>query len=222
MFTPGWLGLGLVLASSGREAEPDRIEAEPVLVEAAPSASAPASGTASAAAAVEPPAPPCPVGFACDYAAFDQDPRPPITAVRVEKAAHRMFLISHDRVVRHYTVALGWGGAGHKQREGDGVTPIGEYRLTGKLPTSPWHILIGISYPNYEDVKRHARLKAEGVIPHDASIGFGIALHGRAASMKDGEHKQQDWTAGCVAVDNPEIEEIAAIAPKDTPITIVE
>jgi lipoprotein-anchoring transpeptidase ErfK/SrfK len=82
--------------------------------------------------------------------------------------------------------------------------------------------LIGISYPNYDDVLRHARLKAEGTIPYDSNIGFGIALHGRAASQADGEHKASDWTAGCIAVDNPEIEEIASLVKKGTPITIVD
>ncbi len=185
-------------------------------------AATPRAGTAPAAASAAPEAPPCPTGKVCDYAAFDAVPRPVITAVYAEKRAHRLHLLSEGRVVKSYTIALGWGGEGPKQREGDGVTPTGTYQLTGTLATSPWHTLIGISYPNYDDVLRHARLKAEGRIPFDAHIGFGIALHGRAARHADGEHKASDWTAGCIAVDNPEIEEIASLVKKGTPITIVD
>ena len=183
-------------------------------------------GEASAASAPTPvPAPPketCPAGHTCDYAAFDANPRPLITSVYAEKQAHRLYLLSEGRIVKRYAIALGWGGAGPKQREGDGVTPTGTYQLTGHLATSPWHTLIGISYPNYEDVLRHARLKADGTIPYDATIGFGIALHGRAASQEDGSHKTSDWTAGCIAVDNAEIEEIAGLVKPGTPITIVD
>ncbi|NUP12218.1 MAG: L,D-transpeptidase family protein [Polyangiaceae bacterium] len=170
------------------------------------------------------PAPPslCPDGFTCDYEALARAPAPAITAVRVEKAAHRMHLLANDVVVRSYTIAIGWGGAGPKLREGDGVTPVGTYAVTGRLDTSPWHILLGVSYPNYEDVKRFARLKAEGKVPHDANIGFGIAIHGRPKSMADGEHKKADWTLGCVALDNGEIEEVAKLVKKGTPITIVD
>jgi len=139
----------------------------------------------------------------------------------VEKAAHRLHLIADPTVVKTYSIAIGWGGAGPKLREGDGVTPVGEYEITGRLAKSPWHTLLGVSYPNYEDVKRFAALKAEGKIPYDAKIGFGIALHGRRADQLDGEHKKTDWTLGCIAVDNEEIDEIAALVGKGTKIRIV-
>jgi murein L,D-transpeptidase YafK len=151
-----------------------------------------------------------------------RDPATQVTAIRVEKGAHRLYLLAGQVVVRSYSVALGFGGAGPKTREGDGVTPTGSYKVTGRLPTSPWHILIGVSYPNYEDVKRFARLKASGEVPHDATIGSGIAIHGRRKDMADGEHKRSDWTLGCIAVDNEEIEEISKLIKQDTPILIVD
>lgn len=180
---------------------------------AAPAASGPAAPPANGA---------CPVHLRCEHGALERDPTLQITAIRVEKAAHQLHLLVGDRVVKSYRVALGYGGAGPKLREGDGVTPLGTYEITGRLPTSPWHILLGVSYPNYEDVKRFARLKASGEIPPDANIGFGIALHGRGASMAEGEHKNSDWTLGCIAVDNLEIEEISRLVKSGTTITIVD
>lgn len=178
--------------------------------------------TEEAATSRPAPEPTCPAGYRCEEGALDRTPPPIVTEVRIEKAAHRMYLVSRDTIVRTYSVAIGWGGAGPKQREGDGVTPVGTYEITGKLDKSPWHTLLGVSYPNYEDVKRFAKLKAERKVPLDANIGFGIAIHGRRADMKDGEHKQQDWTLGCVAVDNPEIEEIARVVKPRTKVTILD
>ncbi len=182
----------------------------------------------TSAVAVTQPAPavpasdPCPSGLRCDDGALHREPAPSVTLVLVEKQAHRLHLVAGDTVVKTYRVALGYGGAGPKLREGDGVTPVGEYQITGKLATSPWHTLLGVSYPNYEDVKRHARMKAEGKIPPNANIGFGIALHGRRGDMSDGEHKSSDWTLGCIALDNDEIDELARFVKKGTKIRIVD
>ncbi len=180
----------------------------------------PVAASATAAPAVDEVA--CPQHLRCDFDALRRDPKLVIDAIRVEKAAHRLYLLSDETAVKSYRVALGWGGAGFKRQEGDGVTPVGSYKLTGRLATSPWHLLIGVSYPNYEDVKRFAAMKRAGEVAPDANIGFGIALHGRRKDALDGEHKKTDWTAGCIAVDNDEIEEIAGLVKTGTPITVVD
>ncbi len=201
------------------------VRASIVLREVAP-AFALAGGDAAAPPVARPPvAPPataCPEGYRCDYGRLARAPAAKISEVRLAKSTRTMHLLADGVVVRTYSVALGWGGAGPKRREGDGVTPTGTYTITGTLATSPWHVLVGVSYPNYEDVKRHAALKAKGEIPHDAGIGFGIAIHGRAATQKDGEHKRTDWTLGCIALDNPEIEELSRLVHEGTPIVIAD
>jgi len=198
-------------------AEPSAAAAPELLARAPPAP--PAAQPAAPAAAA---APQCPPELRCDPGALSREPPPVVTRVLVEKGAHRLHLIATDTVVKSYDVAIGYGGAGPKLREGDAVTPVGDYQITGKLATSPWHTLLGVSYPNYEDVKRHARMKAAGKIPPEANIGFGIALHGRRADMADGEHKRSDWTLGCVALDNDEIDELARFVKKGTPIRIVD
>jgi len=228
---PLLLGLACLACAPSEPSEPAAIRRE------TPRQSLPTPPLSSSAAALPPAAVPvtiqakhdsandlsvCPAHLDCDYEALLRNPAPPVTAIRVEKAAHRLHLLAETTVVKSYRVALGFGGAGPKLREGDGATPVGTYKITGRLPTSPWHLLIGVSYPNYEDVKRLSRSKAEGKIPHDANIGFGIALHGRAADARDGEHKSSDWTAGCIAVDNDEIEEISKLVRAETTITIVD
>ena len=145
-----------------------------------------------------------------------------MTSVLIEQGPHRLHLVAADTVVKSYRVALGWGGPGPKQYEGDARTPIGTYRISGRLPTSPWHVFLAVSYPNLEDWHRYAKLKAERRVPMGAGIGFGIGIHGRGRNMRDGEHKEQDWTLGCIALDNPEIEEVAALVRNGTTVVITE
>jgi lipoprotein-anchoring transpeptidase ErfK/SrfK len=217
----------LVLSSGCSGSEP---EERHVLVSETAELGPRASGAKVEPAAVASPGPPgsaappppqldpCPAGLTCAFDHFSETTR--ISEVRVQKAARRMFLLEDGIVVRRYDVALGYGGLGPKKREGDGVTPTGVYRITGKLDETPWHTLLGVSYPNYDDVRRHAALKARGEIPHDAGIGFGIAVHGRKASQADGEHKKTDWTLGCIALDNDEVDELARVVRPGTPIVI--
>lgn len=208
----------VVSAEERAERPVEHEEATEVLQSPAPAPAEP-SPTLVAATSAAAPENPCPEGFQCAFERFDGKTTR-ATEVRVHKRAHRMLLLTDGVVVRRYSVALGYGGLGPKKREGDGVTPTGTYRMTGTLATSPWHTLIGVSYPNYDDVKRHAALKASREIPHDAGIGFGIAVHGRGANQADGEHKNSDWTLGCIALDNDEVEEFSRVVPKGTPIII--
>jgi lipoprotein-anchoring transpeptidase ErfK/SrfK len=164
----------------------------------------------------------CASGWRCDSTLLEHTERPQATTVLIEKQAHRLHLAVGDTIVKSYRVALGWGGAGPKQYEGDGRTPVGTYRITGRLPTSPWHLFLAVSYPNLDDNKRYATLKANGRVPFGAGVGFGIGIHGRRADMRDGEHKLQDWTLGCIALDNPEIEEVAALVPNGATVIITD
>ena len=189
-----------------------------------PSTGAAALGTLSPTskpAAAQPPSL-CPQGWHCDYQALDRVPRPKVTEVRIEQGPHRLHLLAGDTVVKSYRVALGQGGLGAKQYEGDAKTPIGTYKISGRLPTSPWHVFLAVSYPNLADWHHYAKLKAEQRVPVWAGIGFGIGIHGRGRNMHDGEHKEQDWTLGCIALDNPEIEEVAALVPNGTTVVITD
>ena len=164
------------------------------------------------------PEPGCPTGHRCDYGAFTR--RPPITQILIEKAAHRLHLVSGELVVRSYGVALGSGGLGKKAYEGDRVTPIGRYHVVGRYP-SRWHTYLALDYPNDDDRKRHAELVARGEVPDGRGPGSAIASHGRKAMQPDRLHKLVDWTLGCVALDNAEIEEVASVAPVGTEVVIV-
>jgi len=144
-----------------------------------------------------------------DSSKFQRYSGPPVTQVQVHKAQREMYLISGDKVVRDYKVALGGNPVGRKQFEGDGRTPEGLYYINRRNPNSAYHLSLGISYPNDQD-----RVFAESL---GRKPGGDIFIHGRAG--KDGG--RQDWTAGCVAVTDPEIEEIYAMVNPGTPVFLM-
>ena len=134
---------------------------------------------------------------------------PEVTRVLIDKGDRVMNLMHHDEVLKTYSVGLGFAPGGHKAFEGDGRTPEGEYVIDRRNPDSEFYLSIGISYPNDRD---RAKARAVGKSP-----GGDIFIHGRPWEYRKGG---RDWTAGCIAVTNRQIEEIYAMVRNGTPITI--
>jgi len=134
--------------------------------------------------------------------------------VVVVKSAHTLTLYSRGQILKSYKVALGRGPAGPKDHQGDHKTPEGEYILDQKNPRSRFHLALHVSYPNAAD---RQRAQKEGQDPGGAIMVHGVARgFGWLGSL---EH-QIDWTDGCIAVNNTEIEEIWRLVPVGTPIEI--
>lgn len=134
--------------------------------------------------------------------------------VLVLKAKRKLYLLRDGQVLRHYRVALGRTPRGAKAREGDGRTPEGVYRLDWRNPESQFYRSIHISYPDQDDLRRAA---ARGV-----AAGGDIMIHGLPTGLDGFEamHGQRDWTEGCIAVTNEEIDEIWALVEDGTIIEI--
>ncbi len=149
----------------------------------------------------------------CDvFPGFDSLPAakgPEVTHIVVDKSDRNLRLHHHDRVLNSYTIDLGTNPQGHKARQGDGRTPEGWYRIDRKNPQSRFHLSLGISYPNAHDT---ARARARGVSP-----GGDIFIHGLP---NDGRAVGPDWTEGCIAVTNRQIETIYRKVAVGTPILI--
>lgn len=134
---------------------------------------------------------------------------PEVTQVVISKTDRKMYLLHHREVLEQYDVGLGFAPLGHKQFEGDGRTPEGAYLIDRRNPRSEFHLSLGISYPNEQDV---ARALAAGKKP-----GGDIFIHGRPGKYRNGG---RDWTAGCIAITNREIEQVYAMVRDGTPVTI--
>ncbi len=120
-----------------------------------------------------------------------------------------MYLFNHDTPLRAYEIGLGFAPIGDKKISGDGKTPEGEYIIDRRNPDSKFHLSIGIDYPNEKDI---AEARALGEEP-----GGDIFFHGQGTLLSK---LKPDWTWGCIAVTNDEIEEIYAMVSDGTPVSI--
>jgi len=139
-----------------------------------------------------------------------------IDRVFVDKSDRVLKLMSDGNVIRSYRIALGDSPTGHKQQEGDQRTPVGVYTLDYKNENSIAHRSIHISYPNDED---KARAQSLGVNP-----GGDIMIHGQMNGFGHLSwlNQKRDWTDGCIAVANAEMDEIMAAVTLGTSIEIME
>ena len=130
------------------------------------------------------------------------------------KAPRRLLLLRGARVLREYEISLGRNPTGPKRNQGDGRTPEGRYFIESRTDESRFHRALRISYPNEQDVDFALRA---GLDP-----GGNVMIHG----LPNGEgwiadaHREFDWTNGCIAVTNSEIEEIWRSARDGTAIEI--
>ena len=134
---------------------------------------------------------------------------PAVTSIQVHKAERKMYLLHNSKVLEEYNIHLGGNPIGKKHFEGDGKTPEGVYYISHRNPNSTYHLSLGISYPNDED---RANAAAMGKPP-----GGDIFIHGGPPYKAT----KQDWTAGCIAVTDKQIEEIYSMVRPGTPIIIL-
>lgn len=135
-------------------------------------------------------------------------------AILVRKLSRRCDVYRNGRLVESYPAELGLRWMGHKMRRGDKTTPEGRYHITKKKTESRYYKALEINYPNDDDQRRFRLAKARGIIPRSAGIGSLIMIHGAGG-------RGSDWTEGCVALKNPDIDELFRIAQVGTPVTIV-
>lgn len=138
----------------------------------------------------------------------------PVDRILIEKKARSLSLIAKGRVLKTYRIALGGNPDGPKERQGDNRTPEGTYTIDGRNRNSGYHLSLRISYPNERDRRRAREL---GVSP-----GGDIMIHGikNGLSWAGEHHAGIDWTKGCIAVTDEEIEEIERLAPDGTVVEI--
>lgn len=137
-----------------------------------------------------------------------------VDRILIEKSTRRLMLISQGEVIKTYKIALGGNPIGPKERQGDNKTPEGTYVIDSRNRDSRFHLSLHISYPNERDKKRAKEL---GVSP-----GGDIMIHGikNGFSSVGDAHTEVDWTKGCIAVTDQEIEEIEKLAPNGTIVEI--
>jgi murein L,D-transpeptidase YafK len=137
-----------------------------------------------------------------------------VDRIVVMKSKRTMTLENDGHVVKTYKVALGGQPLGAKDRQGDHKTPEGEYFVDAKIAKSRFYLALHISYPSATD---RARARKLGVSP-----GGDVEIHGlgKKYGWIGARHRLSDWTDGCIAVTNEEIEEVFGMVPVGTRIEI--
>ncbi|KGO93430.1 protein erfk [Flavobacterium subsaxonicum WB 4.1-42 = DSM 21790] len=134
----------------------------------------------------------------------------------VQKSKRKMEAYANGRLLKTYTIALGKNPEGHKQFEGDNRTPEGSYTINARNPNSGYHKNLGVSYPNESDLAHAQKL--------GRPAGGEIKIHGLrngSAGYINKFHHFKDWTAGCIAVTNQEIDELYVAVKLDAIIEIL-
>jgi hypothetical protein len=137
-------------------------------------------------------------------------------AILVDKLRHTLTLLQGGRPLRTYRADMGLGGAQDKAVAGDKATPEGRYKIIEKRANGQtrWYKALLLNYPNDEDQAQFAAAKRRGQISSRARIGNLIEIHGQGG-------RYQDWTDGCVALQNGDIDELFGLVSVGTPVTIV-
>jgi murein L,D-transpeptidase YafK len=150
------------------------------------------------------------------YAAWPSGPAPSAAAdkILVLKSEHKMLLMREGKILKAYKVSIGRNPIGPKTRSGDHKTPEGTYVLDWRNPKSKFHLSIHVSYPNASDSANAGR--------QDLQPGGDIMIHGlqNGLSWIGRFHRFVDWTDACIAVTNPEMDQIWRAVPDGTPIEI--
>lgn len=135
-----------------------------------------------------------------------------IDSIVVFKSKRKMHLFSKGIEVAVWDIALGRHPEGKKEFEGDGKTPEGIYYIDQKSAVSKYHKNLNVSYPNAADVA-HAQKE-------NKSAGGDIKIHGLPANLSDENYKRTDWTLGCIALTNAEIDALFEQIVLGSPIQI--
>ena len=159
---------------------------------------------------------------------LDQDMKKEEAKMVIRKEARTLELYEGERLIKRYTVALGFAPTGEKEREGDGKTPEGDFYVFAKNPKSRFHLSLGLSYPSISAARRGladgsvTKAEYDAIVtaidkgempPQKTALGGEIYIHGGGTAS--------DWTWGCVALENVEIEELFDVVRPGTIVTIL-
>lgn len=143
-----------------------------------------------------------------------------IVYIIVDKSDYELQVYDEEGWYATYPVVFGNKDLSDKLMEGDRRTPEGTFKILSKKPHSKWHKIMMLDYPNQESYDKFNRRKAQGVIPKSAKIGGGIAIHGTWPNDNIVVDDYTNWTNGCVAVKNNDLDEIMGYLPVGTKVII--
>jgi murein L,D-transpeptidase YafK len=142
--------------------------------------------------------------------------------VVIVKSNYELKVYDQDGWYGTYPVVFGSKSLGDKMMEGDRRTPEGTYHIASKRPHEKWDKMMLIDFPTRSDIEKFNARKAKGLIPRSAKIGGGIAIHGTWPHDDLAVDLYQNWTNGCIALKNEDVDELYDLLPVGTTVQIVK
>ena len=142
-------------------------------------------------------------------------------SLRVEKSKFLLTVVYRGRAVQSYPVALGTNPVDNKRFEGDGCTPEGDFKIVEIRSPHKWSKFMLLSYPTAASRRRFAAARNADRIPAGVAIGGYVGIHGVPKGHDGAIDAQQNWTAGCVSLKTHDIDEIASVCRRGTPVRIL-
>jgi len=142
--------------------------------------------------------------------------------ILIDKSDYKLSVTHNGTIVRQYPIVFGANPIDDKLMEGDKRTPEGVFRVRDHYPHKSWSKFIWIDYPTKDSWVKHNRAKSRGLIPNTAEIGGEIGIHGVPANSDNLIQDGVNWTWGCVALLNKDINDLYTIIQKGTKVEIVK
>ena len=142
--------------------------------------------------------------------------------VVIVKSNYELKVYDQDGWYATYPVVFGSKSLDDKMMEGDRRTPEGTYHIASKRPHEKWDKMMLIDFPTKSDLDKFNARKAKGLIPRNAKIGGGIAIHGTWPHDDLAVDLFQNWTNGCIALKNEDVDELYDMLPVGTSVEIVK
>lgn len=138
----------------------------------------------------------------------------------VDKSDYELQVYDEEGWYATYPVVFGSKDQGDKMMEGDRKTPEGKFKINAKRKHEKWHKMLSIDYPNKESWEKFNKRKKQGLIPQNAKIGNGIAIHGTWPNDELSVDDFTNWTNGCISLKNEDLDEIEPFLPIGTEVLI--
>jgi len=140
----------------------------------------------------------------------------------IDKSDYKLTVLKDSFIIKEYPVVFGGNPTDDKLRQGDQCTPEGAFKMVSKYPHKNWSKFIWINYPTPDSWNKHHAAKANKTIPNSSEIGGEIGIHGVPHGCDYLIDNRQNWTLGCIALKNTDIEELYPFILETTMIRIVK
>lgn len=146
-------------------------------------------------------------------------PVPPMRII-IDKSKYELTVMDAKGWYATYPVVFGLAPQEDKKMEGDRRTPEGSFKITAKRPHNKWQKFMALDYPNAETLARFQQRLLRGEVPRTARPGGGVGIHGTWPRDEFMIDRYSNWTNGCIALKNEDIDELYSYIPVGTPVSI--